>query len=324
MKNFCIALLVAVVIAGMPSILHADDEDTSSDKPTLGIVKIAAGEALTKRTVEAGADRKATLDQVVETLDGQLLDRMQHMGAFTLVARSDIGPLADEQKLAGGLDIPSCKYALVASLDEYQDRKQVIDKKEIHIRAVKRAITLGVVGKVYEVKSGQILGTTNFRIVKKITIEDLANTGGDATIDMTDKELRNTVVAMSVKIATALVVTLRRPTPADIVDVTPPYVTLDLGGNQALAIKGQEWQVFKLKEIMKNGKVLGQAELPVGNIKITAVNETLTTGKMQPLLDDDGQIVTDDNDKPTYPAITEGMRARLMVDDSTNADINGE
>ena len=115
MKYFLVTLALFAAIAGT-----ASAQNTPAGKKKIAITKITAGAALSTRMQQQGSG--LSLQSVIESLDPQILDRIQSTKRFEVLERTDAGALAQEAAASGRVfAFNGADYVLTVSIDNFQD-----------------------------------------------------------------------------------------------------------------------------------------------------------------------------------------------------------
>ena len=121
------------------------------------------------------------MDRVVQSLDGQLIDRINATRKFQVVGRSDLKEALKEQECfadSGNVDtndkaaaqqfkLAGAKYILVTTVDDFQDYIETATFQGTDRSATKRVIRFSCVGKIYETTTVKLLESANFQISNK-------------------------------------------------------------------------------------------------------------------------------------------------------------
>jgi curli biogenesis system outer membrane secretion channel CsgG len=276
MKNFsfCKTGLVLLSAALLPLLASAQE------KATLAISSIKPTPSLASATKP---DKKVELDRIVESLDSQLIDRVNATRKFDIVGRSDLNEVIKEQDLgaSGNVDaktaakagkLTGAKYLLVATVDDYQDYVEKATFEGTGRQATKRVFRFSIIGKIYDSTTGKLLESANFQ------------TGNDAfkqiqqerNYSVKDGELSDEMMVavsrtMAEKIANRVADVIF---PAKILIKRDTQVTINRGEGAGVAV-GDVFNVFALGEAMidpDTKESLGREEVKVGKVKIAEVD----------------------------------------------------
>ena len=161
---------------------------------TIGVGAVKPTTALVQ-SVER-SDKKVEMERVIQSLDGQLIDRINATRKFQVVARSDLDDILKEQGFAssGNVDLndksaaqqfklAGAKYILVTTVDDFQDYNEVATFQGTGRSATKRVIRLSCVGKIYDSTTGKLLESTNFQISNKDVSENKTYSVRDSNLN---------------------------------------------------------------------------------------------------------------------------------------------
>jgi curli biogenesis system outer membrane secretion channel CsgG len=276
MKNFffrktTLALLSAALL---PLLATAQDKSSiaiSSVKPTPSVAEATK------------PDKKTELNRIVESLDSQLVDRVNATRKFDVVGRSDLSDVLKEQELgaSGNVDaktaakagkLTGAKYLLVATVDDFQDYVETATFEGTGRSASKRILRMSIVGKIYDSSTGKLLESVNiqtgndaFKAISSGANNSMAD--GNLTDEMMVALARN----LAENIANRLVDVIY---PAKIIARRDKVVTINRGEGAGVAV-GDVFNVFALGEEMidpDTKESLGREEVKVGKVKISEVN----------------------------------------------------
>lgn len=287
MKNhFSIFALSAALLQPMIS--------SAQEKTTLGISAVKVTQSLSDATK---ADKKVELNRIVESFDGQLVDRVNATRKFDVVGRNaDMSDVLKEQDLgaSGNVDaktaaksgkLTGAKYVLVATVDDFQDYVEKATFEGTGRSATKRVFRFSIVAKTYDSTTGKLLESANFQ------------TGNDAFKQI--QEERNYSVKdgeLSDEMMVAVSRTLAEKVATHIVDVVYPakvlakrdtQVTINRGEGGGVAV-GDVFNVFALGEELidpDTKESLGREEAKVGKVKISEVDPKFSKAE---ILEDTG------------------------------------
>ena len=231
-------------------------------KKTLAICEISPTPALANKVQADGKQNE--LDRVVQSLDGQLIDRMHNTRKFTIVAHSDLPAVIKGGVFNSGTlkNVPDLDYVLVATIDDFSD---TLDANPNNFTERFRNTRLSVVGKIYEIKTGALLETANFQL-----LPSELPTGGI----LDDRGLVQAARKMSDRIANRVTCVIYPP---KIIDVTDKQATINWGDGLFIT-KGDEWEVCTVKKITDpDTGVVTSIMKRVGRVIINRVDPTTST-----------------------------------------------
>lgn len=246
---------------------------------TLGVGPVKLIPSVVQSAAKAG--KKVEMDRVVQSLDGQLIDRVNATRKFQIVGRSDLKEVLKEQGLAdsGNVDVndkaaaqqfklAGAKYILVTTVDDFQDYVETATFQGTGRSATKRVIRFSCVGKIYETTTGKLLESTNFQISNKDISENKSYSIKDG--ELSDELLVAIARSMAEKIANRVADVIFPP---KVVSRRDKQITINRGDGTDIAV-GQIWNVFAVGEELidpDTGENLGREEVLVGKVKITGV-----------------------------------------------------
>jgi len=232
-------------------------------KKTLAICEISPTPAIADRVQ---ADKKKNeLDRVIQSLDGQLIDRMFNTRKFTILAHSDLPAIIKGGTFNPGTlkSLSDLDYVLVATIDDFADTNNVADNNLVF-----RNTRLSVVAKIYEATTSKLLESANFQLLPS----DLP-TGG--VLD--DQILVRAARKMADQIANRVTYVIYPP---KVIDVSDEDVTINWGDSMFISAN-EVWEVCTVKE--KKDPDTGDLTRilrPVGKVTIYRVDPTTSTGKI--------------------------------------------
>src|SRR5581483_11252366 len=120
------------------------------------------------------ADKKLEMNRIIESLNSQLIDRINATRKFDVVGRSDLDSIIKEQDLgaSGNVDaktaaqagkLTGAKYLFVATVDDFQDYVETAKFEGTDRTATKRVFRFSIVGKIYDSSTGKLLESANFQ-----------------------------------------------------------------------------------------------------------------------------------------------------------------
>ena len=275
-------------LALVPAIVSAQE-----GKSTLAVSSIKPTPSL---AASVKPDKKLEMGRIIESLDSQLIDRINATRKFDVVGRSDLNDIIKEQDLgaSGNVDaktaakagkLTGAKYLLVTTVDDFQDYVEKATFEGTGRSATKRVFRLSVVGKVYDSSTGKLLESANFQ------------TGNDAfkqiqeerNYSVKDGELSDEMMVavsrdMAQKIANHVADVIF---PAKVLVKRDNEVTINRGEGGGVAV-GDTFNVFALGQELidpDTKESLGREEVKVGRVKITQVNPKTSTAQ---ILEDTG------------------------------------
>jgi curli biogenesis system outer membrane secretion channel CsgG len=284
-RNLYLGLLSATLLPALAS--------AQEGKATLAVSSIKPTSSL---AAAVKPDKKLEMGRIIESLDSQLIDRINATRKFDVVGRSDLNDALKEQDLgaSGNVDaktaaqagkLTGAKYLLVTTVDDYQDYVEKATFEGTGRSATKRVFRLSVVGKVYDSSTGKLLESVNFQTgndtFKQIQEErNYSVKDGELSDEMMVAVSRDMAQKIANRIADVIF-------PAKVLLKRDKEVTINRGEGGGVAV-GDTFNVFALGEELidpDTKESLGREEAKVGRVKITQVNPKTSTAE---ILDDTG------------------------------------
>jgi len=259
-----------------------------AQKETIGVTDVKPTQAILQNVDRAG--KRISLDRVLQSMNGQLIDRMNATRKFQVVARNDLDEILKEQDFAssGNVDpndksaaqqfkIAGVKYLVVTTVDDFQDYNEVATFQGTGRSATKRVVRLSCVGKIYDSTTGKLLESTNFQISNKDVSENKTYSVRDGNLN--EDLLVAIVREMSGKIANRVADVIFPP---KVLSKRGKQITINRGDGTDIAV-GQIWNVFALGEELidpDTGESLGREEILIGKVKIIGVLPKTSTAEI--------------------------------------------
>ncbi len=274
-------------------LLLAASAPAQEGKATLAVSSIKPTPSL---ATSVKPDKKVEMGRILESLDSQLIDRINATRKFDVVGRSDLADILKEQDLgaSGNVDaktaakagkLTGAKYLLVTTVDDFQDYVEKATFEGTGRSATKRVFRLSVVGKVYDASTGKLLESANFQTgndeFKRIQ-EERSYTVKDG--ELSDEMMVAVSRDMAQKIANRIADVIF---PAKVLLKRDKEITINRGEGGGVAV-GDIFNVYALGEELTDPDTkesLGHEEVKVGKVKITQVNPKTSTAE---ILDDTG------------------------------------
>ena len=241
-------------------------------------------------------EKKVEMGRVLDSLDSQLIDRINATRKFDVVGRSDLAEVLKEQDLgaSGNVDaktaaqagkLTGAKYLLITTVEDFQDYVEKATFEGTGRSATKRVFRLSVVGKVYDATTGKLLESANFQTgndeFKRIQEErSYSVKDGELSDEMMVAVARDLAQRIATRIADVVF-------PAKVLVKRDNQVTINRGEGGGVAV-GDIFNVYALGEELTDPDTkesLGREEVKVGRVKITQVNPKTSTAD---ILDDTG------------------------------------
>ena len=267
----------------------------AQEKSTLAISAIKPTPSLAEATKP---DKKVELNRIIESLDSQLLDRVNATRKFEVVGRSDLNNVLKEQELgaSGNVDaktaakagkLAGAKYLLVATVDDFQDYVEKATFEGTGRQATKRVFRFSIIGKIYDATTGKLLESANFQTgndaFKQIQQErNYSVKDGELSDEMMVAVSRSLAEKIANRVADVVF-------PAKVLVKRDTQVTINRGEGAGVAV-GDVLNAFALGEEMidpDTKESLGREEVKVGKVKITEVTPKFSKAEV---LEDTGVV----------------------------------
>jgi len=282
MKSVSKIIFVILAAALLPAIGSAQDKSTlaiSSIKPTPSL------------DASVKADKKVEMNRVIESLNNQLIDRVNATRKFDVISRSDLDSIIKEQDLgaSGNVDaktaaqagkITGAKYLLVATVDDFQDYVETAKFEGTDRTATKRVFRFSVIAKIYDSSTGKLLESANLQTgndqFKQIQLErNYTVKDGELSDEMMVALSRNLAEKIAVHVADVIF-------PVKVLVKRDSEVTINRGEGAGVAV-GDVFNVFALgQELIDTDtkESLGREEVKVGKVKITEVDPKMSKAQV--------------------------------------------
>jgi len=286
MKSALKSILAVATVLGLVQPIRAAE---AVAKLSIGIQRVEATEAVTRGVEKAGPDKLLSLQRIAESMGQQLIDRVHGTRKFTVVSRSDLNTVLKEQDLQRVLGDPNdanvaqafkmagCQYALIVTIDDFQDLAEELRAEGGQVLARKRTIRLSSVAKIYDTSTAKLLESASFLLSEqdggKVQFGVAADgKGGEQVLAAMPREMSDRVANRVMDVIF----------PAKILAMTGKLVTINRGDGTGIA-KGQVWTVYATGEKLVDpdtGEVLGAEEIPVGKVTIVNVTPKFSHGQI--------------------------------------------
>ena len=279
------ALLAAMLL---PAFASAQD-----GKATIAISSITPTPALDASLKQ---DKKLELKRIVESLNSQLIDRVNATRKFDVVGRSDLGDIFHEQALdtSSNVDVKTVAQAgklagatflLVTTVDDFQDYVETATFAGTDRSATKRIFRLSVVGKLYDSSTGKLIESANLQTGNDV-FKDITENHNYSTKDGNLSDEMMVVIArdLAEKIANHIADVIF---PAKVLIRRDKEVIINRGEGGGIAV-GDIFNAYALGQELidpDTKESLGREEVRVGKVKITQVNPKTSQAE---ILDDTG------------------------------------
>jgi curli biogenesis system outer membrane secretion channel CsgG len=276
MKNFSFRKTGFVLLSAVLLPLLA----AAQDKATIAISSIKPTPSVAEATLSV---KRTELNRIIESLDSQLVDRVNATRKFDVVGRSDLSDVLKEQELgaSGNVDaktaakagkLAGAKYLLVATVDDFQDYVETATFEGTGRSASKRIFRMSIVGKIYDSTTGKLLESVNLQTGND-AFKAISSGANNSIADgnLTDEMMVALARGLAERIANRLVDVIF---PAKIIARRDNVVTFNRGEGTGVAV-GDLFNVYALGEEMidpDTKESLGREEVKVGQVKVSEVN----------------------------------------------------
>jgi curli biogenesis system outer membrane secretion channel CsgG len=277
-----------LIVALLPALASAQD-----GKVTIAISSIEPTPSL---DASVKPDKKLEMGRIIESMNSQLIDRINATRKFDVVGRSDLGDIFQEQALGTSTNVASntaaqagklagATFLLVTTVDDFQDYVETATFTGTDRSATKRVFRLSVVGKLYDSSTGKLIESADLQ------------TGNDAFKDISENRSYSVKDGnLSDEMMVAVARDMAQKIANHFADVIFPIkvlirrdkeIILNRGDGGGVAV-GDTFNVYALGEELidpDTKESLGREEVKVGTVRITQVNPKTSTAE---ILDDAG------------------------------------
>jgi curli biogenesis system outer membrane secretion channel CsgG len=284
-RKICMSLFAAALLPALAS--------AQEGKATIAISSIKATPSL---DASVKPDKKLEMGRIIESLNSQLIDRINATRKFDVVGRSDLNDILKEQDLgaSGNVDaktaakagkVAGATFLLVATVDDFQDYVETATFVNTGRSATKRVFRVSVVGKLYDSSTGKLIESANLQTGND-DFKDISENRSYSTKDgnLTDEMMVAVARDLAQKIANHFADVIF---PAKVLLRRDNVVTINRGEGGGVAV-GDVFNAYALGQELVDPDTkesLGREEVKVGKVKITQVNPKTSTAE---ILDDTG------------------------------------
>jgi hypothetical protein len=255
---------------------------------TLAVGAIKPLPVLAEKFTAAG--KSISLRQVLEAMDGQLIDRLNATRKFKIMAGSDLKEVIKGQELANSgnynlqdpatakqFQLAGIRWLLVTTLDDFEDQTERLENKPARTLTTKRTVRLGAACKIYDTTAGSLLESASHVIKTNSIVETLieASNNAEATDELLRQVTRDMAEWAAVRVANVAF-------PVKVLAKTDKQVTINRGEGTGVTV-GQIWTANAPGKELKDpdtGEVLGVEEVPIGKVRITEVLPKFSKGEI--------------------------------------------
>jgi curli biogenesis system outer membrane secretion channel CsgG len=284
-RKICFSLFI---VALLPALASAQD-----GKATIAVSSIKPTPSLDASVMP---DKRLEMGRIIESMNSQLIDRINATRKFDVVGRSDLSDIFYEQALDTSSNVASntaakagkltgATFLLVVTVDDFQDYVETATFAGTGRSATKRVFRLSVVGKLYDSSTGKLIESANLQTGND-AFKDISENRSYSTKDgsLTDEIMVMVARDMAQKIANHFADVIF---PAKVLIRRDKEVTINRGVGGGVAV-GDIFNAYALGQELVDPDTkesLGQEEVKVGTVKITQVNPKTSTAD---ILDDAG------------------------------------
>jgi len=285
-RKICAGLLAGLFL--LPEFAIAQD-----GKATIAISSIKPTPSLDASVMP---DKRLEMGRIVESMNSQLIDRINATRKFDVVGRSDLGDIFYEQALDTSTNVASntaakagkligAKFLLVTTVDDFQDYVETATFAGTGRSATKRIFRLSVVGKLYDSSTGKLIESANLQTGNN-AFKNISENRSYSVKDgnLTDEMMVAVARDLAEKIANHFADVIF---PAKVVIRRDKEVTINRGEGGGVTV-GDTFNAYSLGQELidpDTKESLGREEVKVGRVKITQVNPKTS---LADILDDTG------------------------------------
>jgi curli biogenesis system outer membrane secretion channel CsgG len=284
-RKICFSLFIAVLL---PALASAQD-----GKATIAVSSIKPTPSLDASVMP---DKRLEMGRIIESMNSQLIDRINATRKFDVVSRSDLSDIFYEQALNTSSNVATntaakagklsgATFLLVATVDDFQDYVETATFAGTGRSATKRVFRLSVVGKLYDSSTGKLIESVNLQTGND-AFKDISENRSYSTKDgnLTDEMMVMVARDMAQKIANHFADVIF---PIKVLIRRDNQVILNRGEGGGVAV-GDTFNAYALGQELidpDTKESLGREEVKVGTVKITQVNPKTSTAE---IMDDAG------------------------------------
>jgi curli biogenesis system outer membrane secretion channel CsgG len=284
-RKICLSLFI---VALLPALASAQD-----GKATIAVASIKPTPSLDASVMP---DKRLEMGRIIESMNSQLIDRINATRKFDVVSRSDLSDIFYEQALNTSSNMASntavkagklsgATFLLVATVDDFQDYVETATFAGTGRSATKRVFRLSVVGKLYDSSTGKLIESVNLQTGND-AFKDISENRSYSTKDgnLTDEMMVMVARDMAQKIANHFADVIF---PIKVLIRRDNQVILNRGEGGGVAV-GDTFNAYALGQELidpDTKESLGREEVKVGTVKITQVNPKTSTAE---IMDDAG------------------------------------
>jgi curli biogenesis system outer membrane secretion channel CsgG len=284
-RKICFSLFIAALL---PALASAQD-----GKATIAVSSIRPTPSLDASVMP---DKRLELGRIIESMNSQLIDRINATRKFDVVGRSDLPDIFYEQALDTSTNVATntvakagklagATFLLVATVDDFQDYVETATFAGTGRSATKRIFRLSVVGKLYDSSTGKLIESANLQTGND-AFKDISENQSYASKNgnLTDEMMVMVARDMAQKIANHFADVIF---PIKVLVRRDKQVILNRGEGGGVVV-GDTFNAYALGQELidpDTKESLGREEVKVGTVKITEVNPKTSTAE---IVDDAG------------------------------------
>ena len=281
-RKICLSLFAAALL---PALASAQD---GGGKATIAVSSIKPTPSL---DASVKPDKKLEMGRIIESMNSQLIDRINATRKFDVVGRSDLSDIFYEQALDTSTNVATntvaragklagATFLLVTTVDDFQDYVETATFAGTGRSATKRVFRLSVVGKLYDSSTGKLIESANLQTGND-DFKDISENRSYSTKDgnLTDDMMVAVARDLAQKIANHFADVIF---PAKVLVKRDKEVTINRGDGGGVAV-GDTFNVYALGQELidpDTKESLGREEVKVGTVKITQVSTKTSTAQI--------------------------------------------
>jgi hypothetical protein len=265
-------LLLALGSLALGPFLVAQD---APGKKSLAIINIKATPAVTQRMNNQGVG--LALEQVVQSLNSQVTDRIVNSRRFDVIDRSEVESYVRESGATGGVfKFTKSDYVLTIELDSFNDRSETKHFASLGRTSVARVVEASAVAKMTVGTTGKLFATANIKVsAREVENSSTKSTNkvGEASDDLINRAARDLAQQLAARAVDFVY-------PARIIGKRDRVVTINRNDQSGIKV-GQVWEVFVLGDELIDPDTGESAmeEVFVGKVRITRVTPQNSQGE---------------------------------------------
>ncbi len=255
----------------------------AADKPTLAIAPVTVNTALQQSP--RNSDLAVAILRVKESLQTQLINAFGQVGKFTVVSRTDLPPVVQEQILgqSGNISaatapkqgaIEGASYVLVVGIDDFQLLIERAQFQSISRQQQHAILSVLAVARIYDANTGALIASTSGRVSGKDFQQYF--TFAEREGDLESAIYTQTAITLANELAAKLANQLY---PARVIARTGDQITINRGSAHGFANTGDMLMIYALGSRLVDpdtGEYLGMEEVFIGSASVFRVDDRIT------------------------------------------------